>query len=211
MTPEKSPLPLWLIAIGGLIAVGSAAFGLYVGNSIPEQPATKATVTRSGPDRRDFALVDTDGKPATLANFQGKWVLMFFGFTNCPDVCPTAMINLGNTLKAMGDGAKDVQPVFITIDPERDTPEVLKSYLGNFDAQVIGLTGSAQQIADVARAYPTFYQKHALGDGNYTMDHSSAFQLISPTGEYLRAFRPDDEPDEFAKELLAAMGKEPRT
>ena len=181
-----------------LVALIFAAAGLvtYVGTQGLNGPA---------PDRRDFQLKDTSGRTVTLDSYKGKWVLMFFGFTSCPDICPTALTNVASTLDAMGAGAKDIQPVFITIDPERDTAEVLKDYLANFGPRIAGLTGTPAQIAAVAARYQTFYSKRPTDDGGYTMDHSSAFELLSPEGVYLRAFRPDDDPQDFAKELLATM------
>jgi protein SCO1/2 len=158
-------------------------------------------------DRRDFTLSDTNGREASLATFQGKWALLFFGFTNCPDVCPTALLNIADTLKAMGPSGDRLQPVFVTVDPERDTPAVLKDYLANFDPRIVGLTGTARQIADVAKSYQVFYRKQPTADGSYMMEHSSAFELITPAGIYLRAFRPDDDPEDFAVELRAAMGE----
>ncbi|MBX7200501.1 MAG: SCO family protein [Rhodospirillaceae bacterium] len=160
------------------------------------------------PDRRDFELQSVDGRKVTLETFKGKWVLMFFGFTSCPDICPTTLTNMASTLDAMGEVARNVQPVFITIDPERDTGPVLKDYLANFGGHVVGLTGTAKQIAQAAARYQTFYSKRATDDG-YTMDHSTAVELISPEGVYLRAFRPDEDPDDFAKELLTIMKKAP--
>ncbi len=160
------------------------------------------------PDRRDFLLQGTEGQAVTLDAFKGKWVLMFFGFTSCPDICPNTLLNIANTLEALGPDAKDVQPVFITVDPERDTGPVLKDYLANFGGHVVGLTGTAKQIAQTAARYQTFYSKRTTEDG-YTMDHSTAVELISPEGVYLRAFRPDDDPDDFAKELRAVMRKSP--
>ena len=160
------------------------------------------------PDRREFVLQGVDGAKVSLDRFKGKWVLLFFGFTSCPDVCPTTLLNIANTLDAMGDAAKGVQPVFITVDPERDTGPVLKDYLSNFGGGVVGLTGSAKEIALAAARYQTFYSKRVTEDG-YTVDHSTAIALISPDGVYLRAFRPDEDPDDFAKELLAIMKKTP--
>jgi cytochrome oxidase Cu insertion factor (SCO1/SenC/PrrC family) len=157
-------------------------------------------------DQRDFVLSDTNGHEINLAAFHGKWALLFFGFTNCPDVCPTALLNISNTLKAMGPAADALQPVFVTIDPERDTPSVLKDYLANFDPRIIGLTGTPAQIAAMAKLYQVYYRKQPLSDGSYSMDHSTAFELISPDGVYIRAFRPDDDPGDFAAELSAAMG-----
>lgn len=160
------------------------------------------------PDRRDFVLRDAEGGKVTLDTFKGKWVLMFFGFTSCPDICPTTLTNIVSTLETMGGAAKDVQPVFVTVDPERDTGQVLKDYVAAFGGNIVGLTGTPGQIAEAAARYQTYFSKRATEDG-YTMDHSTAVELISPEGVYLRAFRPDDDPEDFAKELLAIMKKTP--
>jgi protein SCO1/2 len=159
---------------------------------------------------RDFTLQNVDGKPVSLATFRGKWVLLFFGYTSCPDICPTTLLNIANTLQAMGTAAQSIQPVFVTIDPERDTAQVLKDYFANFGGHIMGLTGSAKQIADAASAYQTFYRKVHMATGGYLMDHSSTITLLSPEGKYVRAFRPDDDPPDFAKELLEAMNQEPK-
>src|SRR4051812_23274636 len=124
------------------------------------------------PPRREFALQDMAGRDVTLDTYKGKWVLMFFGFTSCPDICPNTLLNISHTLDALGDTAKDIQPLFITIDPERDTAPVLKDYLSNFDARIVGLTGTPEQIAAVASLYQASYRKRATDDGSYTMDHS---------------------------------------
>lgn len=185
--PWKALATALLFAIAGM--------GAYVGTRDYQER----------PDRRDFTLQDTAGHAATLDSFKGKWVLMFFGYTSCPDICPNTLINMANTLNAMGPAARDVQPVFITIDPERDTGPVLKDYLANFDSRIVGLTGTPKQIAVAAAHYQTFYSKRRTDDGGYAMDHSTAVSLLTPTGIYLRSFRPDDAPEDFAKEILAVM------
>ena len=180
----------------GLTALLAAGAGLWVAHQ-REQVG----------DRRDFTLSDTNGREVTLASFKGQWMLMFFGYTNCPDVCPTALLNITDTLKAMGIAANALRPVFVTIDPARDTPAVLKDYLANFDPRIVGLTGTDRQIAEMAKSYQVFYRKQPLDGGSYMMEHSSAFELISPAGVYTRAFRPDDDPEDFAEALRAAMGE----
>jgi protein SCO1/2 len=158
-------------------------------------------------DRRDFALLDDNGVKATLTTFRGKWALLFFGYTSCPDICPTTLLNVAKTLDAMGEAGKQIQPVFVTVDPERDTPAVLKDYLANFGGRFVGLTGTPAQIAAAAGAYQTFYRKVPI-EGGYMMEHSSGLALLSPTGVYVRTFRPDDDPEDFAEELIAAMKDE---
>ena len=162
------------------------------------------------PARRDFTLQDTAGETVTLDSFKGRWVLMFFGFTSCPDICPNALLKVGQTLEALGPAAKDVQPVFITVDPERDTATVLKDYLANFGDNIIGLTGTPEQILTVTTRYQASFRKRSTEDGSYTMDHSTAFELISPDGIYVRAFRPNETPKEFAETLLAIMSEAKR-
>jgi protein SCO1/2 len=154
--------------------------------------------------RRDFTLTDTAGRQVTLATYQGKWLVLFFGFTNCPDACPTAMINVSQALKSMGSLATRLQPIFITIDPKRDTPALLKDYLSNFDGNIVGLSGTDAETAAVAKNYGVYYQPRAT-DAGYTVDHSTALYLVSPQGEYVRPFRADLDPGQLAQDLTAAM------
>lgn len=154
-------------------------------------------------DRRDFNLRDTSGKAVSLAAYQGKWLLLFFGYTHCPDVCPTTLVNIADTLKALGGRAATFQPIFITIDPERDTPEMMSDYLANFGGGFIGLTGTPDQVAAAANAYGVFYRRQPAADGDDMMDHSTAIALVSPRGNFLRVFRPDDAPEAFAAELIS--------
>ncbi len=157
------------------------------------------------PDRRDFTLSDVDGKDVTLATFGGKWVLLYFGYTFCPDICPTSLQVMGevaDTLRARGEA---MQPVFITVDPERDTPQVLRDYVSNFGGAIVGLTGSIEQIGGATRRYGTFFQKQPMPNGSYMMNHSSGFSLISPKGAYVRVFRSDLEANELFPEVEEAM------
>lgn len=157
------------------------------------------------PARRDFRLVDTSEQEVTLATYEGKWLLIFFGYTNCPDICPTTMINVAATLDAMGARAAAVQPIFITIDPDRDSPALLREYLANFGGNIVGLSGTAQEIAAAAKSYGVYYSKEPTNDGSYGMNHSAALYLVSPTGVFERPYRPDLDPSELAKELGLRM------
>lgn len=184
-----------------VIACGGAA-GLWLAQSLSQQPQHVVEVRDS---RRDFALIDADGAPASLATFQGKWLLMFFGFTSCPEACPLAMINVSSTLDEMGADARNVQPVFISVDPEQDTPEVIKTYLLNFDERIAGLTGTPETVAAVAKDYGVYYRKRPIEPSGYTVDHSTAFYLVSPEGNFLRAFTSDMDPAAFAQEIKTAQ------
>ena len=137
---------------------------------------------------RDFALTDHNGKPRTLADFRGKVVTVFFGFTHCPDVCPTTLSEMKLVLKELGSDANRVQVLFVTVDPERDTPEVLRQYVPSFDPGFLGLYGDAKATAEVARNFKVFYQKvPGAKPDTYTVDHTAASYVFDPQGR-LRLF-----------------------
>lgn len=148
-----------------------------------------------------FALTDQDGMRRTDADFRGKYMLVFFGYTFCPDVCPTTLAVQAEALKILGGQATRIVPVFITVDPKRDTPEVLKSYLAAFGPDFIGLTGDEAEITQVTKAYRVFYQAHAEEGDNYTVDHSGVVYLMSPEGKFVANYSLDTSPDMMAADL----------
>ena len=132
---------------------------------------------------RKLALPDADGKPRTLADFKGKVTVVFFGYTQCPDVCPTTMAELAQVRKSLGADGDKLQGVFVTIDPERDTPEILKAYVANFDPGFVALRGTPEQTAAAAKEFKVFYAKvPGKNDGSYTMDHTAALVRLRPAG-----------------------------
>ena len=137
-----------------------------------------------------FTLVDQDGKSRSEADFKGEHMLIYFGYTYCPDVCPTALSDMGLALNELGDVAAKVRPVFITVDPSRDTPERLKPYVANFHPRMVGLTGSEQAVTAAAKAYRVYFAKSKTeaAPGEYLMDHTSIIYLMSPDGRYLTHF-----------------------
>jgi protein SCO1/2 len=137
----------------------------------------------------EFRLAGRDGRPRMLADFAGKVVLLTFGFTRCPDVCPTALAALAATMKALGGDRERVQVVFVSVDPERDSPALLASYVTAFDPAFIGLSGDAGATRQVARAFKVFYQKVPTADGDYTMDHSTGYYAIDKRGRTRVFFR----------------------
>lgn len=150
-----------------------------------------------------FVLVDHTGAERTEADLKGRHALIYFGYSFCPDVCPTALADMLIALDELGPAAARVQPVFITIDPDRDTPAVLKDYIPNFHPRLIGLSGSAAQVSRAARAYRVYYAKvddPNAGD-NYLMDHSSVIYLMDPDGRYLTHFSHGTGPETMAKRL----------
>jgi cytochrome oxidase Cu insertion factor (SCO1/SenC/PrrC family) len=147
-----------------------------------------------------FTLVDQNGRTVTNDTLKGKPTLIYFGYTFCPDVCPTSLLLMETAIEKLGpDAAKKVNLVFITIDPERDTPKLLKDYVENFGPTFIGLTGTPQQIADAARAYRVYYQKVPGKDGGpYLMDHSSIVYLLDRNGRFVTHFTHDSKAEQIA-------------
>ena len=151
---------------------------------------------------RDFALNDQDGKPRTLADFKGKVVVIFFGYTHCPDVCPTTMSEMAAVMKQLGADADRVQVLFVTLDPERDTPALLKQYVPAFDPRFIALSGDQDATAKVAKEFRVFYQKVPGKDaGSYTMDHTAASYVFDPQGRVRRFVRHGQGPEPIAQDL----------
>jgi protein SCO1/2 len=135
-----------------------------------------------------FKLVDQNGRPFTNEDLDGKPFLVFFGFTHCPDVCPTALFEVSEIMRGLGPDAKKLSALFISIDPERDTPAVLKDYLSSFDPHLHGLTGTPEAVAATAKAYRAYYKKVPLKDGDYTMDHTALVYLMDKKGRFVAPF-----------------------
>ena len=157
---------------------------------------------------QDFSLPDVDGKTRTMKDFAGKVVVVFFGFTQCPDVCPTTMAEVSSVKKALGKDGDKLQAIFITIDPERDTAPVLKAYVANFDPSFVGLRpASAEALADAAKAFKIYYKKvDGKTAGSYTMDHTAASYVFDPQGRirlFTRYGAGSDKLLEDVKQLLA--------
>ncbi|AMC33441.1 SCO family protein [Janthinobacterium sp. B9-8] len=131
----------------------------------------------------EFTLSDHTGKTRSLADFKDKVVVIFFGYTHCPDVCPTTMIELKNAMQQLGSKADQVQVLFVSVDPERDTKEVLRQYVPVFDSRFLGLSGTAAQLAEVAGRYKIIYQKQMSSSGDYTVDHSAGSYLLDKNGK----------------------------
>jgi len=148
----------------------------------------------------DFRLTDPDGRDRTLADFRGKAVLIFFGFTQCPDVCPTALTRAAEVKRLLGNDGERFQTLFITVDPERDTPEVLKAYTAAFDPTFIGLHGDLQRIDEVAKDFKVYYKKVSTGT-SYTMDHTSLSYIYDPKGKLRLALRHEQPAQEFADDI----------
>ena len=155
-----------------------------------------------------FALVDSKGHAVTDRDLRGRWVLLYFGYASCPDVCPTELQTMAEGIDALRpDLAAKVQPVFITVDPERDTPERLADYVALFHPRLIGLTGTPAEVAQAARAYRVYYAKTASADpAEYLMDHSSFLYLVGPDGAVRALFRPGTTSEDLAAALRRRLG-----
>ncbi len=179
---------VWLAPAAVLLAGAGAA--AWVGMGSPARSAI------GGP----FALVDGNGRVVTDRDFRGKWMLIYFGYTHCPDACPTALQDMANAVDLLGAKKKDVALVFITIDPARDTPAVMKDYVSNFNAPITGLSGTDSQVASAAKEYRVYYAKHPTADG-YDMDHSSIIYVMDPRGNFITNFTHQNSPEQIAAKL----------
>jgi protein SCO1/2 len=186
------------IAVGLASLVLLAAIAMRSGLSSPSSPAGAV----GGP----FRLVDQTGRPVDQSVLKGKWSAVYFGYTYCPDFCPTTLTTLGGAISRMGARAKDFQVVFITVDPHRDTPSQLKNYLSSseFPRGVVGLTGTDAQIAQVAQAYKVYFQKNGTGEA-YSVDHSSAIYLMDPKGQFDTVIPYGLTPDQAKDSIVKAM------
>ena len=148
-----------------------------------------------------FTLTDQNGQKRSDSEFRGKYMLVFFGYTFCPDVCPTTLAVMAAALDKMGSGADRIVPIFISVDPSRDKPEVLKAYLSAFGPRFIGLTGTEEEIATTAKAYRVYVQAHKDEGQNYTVDHSGVVYLMDKSGAFLANYSLDASPDKLAADL----------
>ena len=183
--------------LGSLIGVGA----LILGQQTPNQNRviTSGQALIGGP----FELIGKDGKTVTDNDFRGRYMLVFFGFTHCPDICPAELQVMSAALDDLGAQADRVVPVFITVDPERDTPELVSAYVANFGPNFVGLTGSPDAIAKAAKAYRVTYQKFQDENSgeNYSVDHSALLYLMGPNGEFVTHFPYGTSPEKMAETL----------
>lgn len=168
--------------------------------------AATSSVTIGGP----FTLSSVDGVTVTDQTYRGKWLLVYFGYTFCPNSCPTTLFEVAAALKELGAAADQVQPLFITVDPQRDTPTILRQFTQSFDPRIVGLTGTGQEIAAAAKEYGAYYARHATGPGqdDYVVDHSTYLYVMDPRGKFVRAFENDISADRIAEVLRVLLSQE---
>lgn len=184
-----------LLSLVGLLAI--AGLLIYDMRARDDGGLSEPLASIGGP----FVLTDTDGKPFDSVSLAGKPFAVFFGFTHCPEVCPTTLNDLTLAFNELGDKANELRAVFVTVDPERDTPQALKDYLQSFDARILALTGSADEIAKVAKLYRVYYAKQPTSDGSYTMDHTALVYLMNRDGKFVGTLDFHEDPDVRVKKL----------
>ncbi|MCC2111453.1 MAG: SCO family protein [Hyphomicrobiales bacterium] len=204
MTKKRTnPSPLRLLAwaaiavlVGGL---GALTIGWYRTEIAGDTGGllSKPVATIGGP----FELVDTEGRTVTDKDLLGKPRAMFFGFTYCPDVCPTTLWEASQWLEALGEDAEKLRFVYVTVDPERDTPQQMKDYLSAFDSRIVGLSGSRPQIDQVIKAYRVYAKRVALDGDDYTMDHTATVYLMNGKGEFVGTVAYQEEQESVLKKL----------
>lgn len=204
MSPRKY-VPWIAVAVGALFLAGVAAWRYLE----PPKPCCAQAPAATGVGGA-FQLVNQFGAPVGQSILHGKWTAVYFGYTFCPDVCPTTLQTLGAAQRRLGAAAKNFQVVFITVDPARDTPKALKAYLSSaaFPPGAIGLTGADEQIAAVAKVYGVYYQKEGEGS-SYAVDHSSAIYLMNPQGQFDSVIPYGATPAETRDDILKAMRQAP--
>ena len=182
-TPVPRPLPSGAAIVGKSIRTGTPAIG--------------------GP----FTLVSTNGETVTDQSFRGKWLLIFFGYTSCPDLCPTALTNVSVALEKFGADTSQLQPLFVTVDPQRDTREVMANYLKSFDSRLLGLTGTQAQIDSVIKEYrlSVALQKSETGGDDYLVEHSAYIYLMDPQGTFVNVIMGNEDGDAIAAWLRKEM------
>lgn len=199
--PTAAIVALLAVALLGIIAV----VGWFDPFGKPREAtsAAQGTAAIGGP----FTLVDQNGRTVSDADFRGRYMLIYFGYAYCPDICPTSLARNAAALDLLGSQAAKIQPMLITVDPGRDTPELLKTYAAAFHPRLIALTGTPEQIAAAAKAYRVYYAKveEQRGADAYLIDHSGFTYLMGPDGRFLQFFRHDLSPELMAERLKAAL------
>ncbi len=184
--------------LAALVILGAGAF---LALALRDNPRGAGGTVLASAIGGSFRLTDQNGKTVTDADLKGKWSLVYFGYTHCPDACPTALNDISIALEDLGTKRDAVRPVFITVDPERDTPDALKAYVTSFDAPILALTGTPEQVAQAAKGYRVYYAKHPEAGGEYSMDHSSVIYVMDPQGRFTASFTHESTPEQIAERL----------
>lgn len=195
MSPQALRIMLISLAFAtGLMTVFAVIVIVTGRTSAPIIPSASAI---GGP----FQLIDHNGKPISDTDLKGKPYLVFFGFTNCPDICPSTLFDVSEVFRALGPEGDKARALFVTVDPERDTTAVLKDYLSNFDPRLVGVTGKPEELEKMLKAFRVYYKKVPTEGGNYTMDHTALVYLMDKQGRFVAPFNLKRRPEEAAADL----------
>ncbi|MBN8443038.1 MAG: SCO family protein [Thauera sp.] len=192
------------ITLGAALA-GALSLILLLPGCAPSAPAFRSTDITGADYGKSLALTDHHGQLRTLADFRGKVVTVFFGYTQCPDVCPTALSGMAEVMRQLGADADRVQVLFVTVDPERDTQALLSEYVPVFDKRFLGLYGSLEKTAEVAKDFRVFYRKSGDVNGHYTIDHSAGTYVFDPSGKLRLYVRHAEDPAVIAADIRALL------
>ena len=199
-SPSRFQFVFAILALLAALLIAGTSY--YLANQ-PLSQISSGTALVGGP----FTLTDHTGRKVTEKDFLGKYMLVFFGYTYCPDVCPTELQVMSAALDSMGPKADAIQPIFISVDPARDSPDVLKQYVANFHPRLVGLTGSPEETASVAKAYRVYFSKveNKSTPDAYLMDHSTIIYLMDPQGKFLKHFTYSTDAAALAKAIAEAI------
>lgn len=193
-------------ALLGVLAVGGYMAWVGYGPTSQRDSSSLIPAVARGDVGGPFEAVDHTGRPVTQADFEGQLSIYYFGFTFCPDICPTELSVIASAIDLLGEDGDQVQPIFVTIDPERDTPEIMASYVNLFHPRMVGITGSVKQISEMANAFRVFYQKVESDDFSYyLMDHSSFIYVMGADGQNVGIFPYGTSPDHLADSIRAQL------
>jgi protein SCO1 len=203
--PRGTPrLLLAAFLLAALVFVGAGAFLAF---ELREGPRGVARTWLGGEIGGPFRLVDQNGKPVSDTDLRGRWLLVYFGYTHCPDACPTALNNIALTFRDLAPPLRhEIRPVFITIDPARDTPRAMKDYVSSFDAPIVALTGSDAAVAQAAKEYRVYYEKRAEPGGDYSLDHTSLIYVMDPQGRFAASLDSEATPAQMEERLKQLLG-----
>ena len=191
-----------VLAVAVLVLCGTwLTIAVTIHRSATETADTSSNAAIGGP----FTLIDTRGKTVTDQTYRGKWMLVYFGYTFCPDACPTTLNNISAALEKLGSEADEIEPLFITVDPKRDTPQVMSDYLKSFDTRIVGLTGSKFQTDAAAHAYRVYVSAQKSDGDDYLVDHSAYIYVMDPQGKFVSVIPGDMGGDKMADQLRATM------
>jgi protein SCO1 len=204
--PRALPRPLLAALVcAALVFVGA---GAYLAFGLRESPRGVARTWLGSAIGGRFDLVDQNGNRVSDLDLRGKWLLVYFGYTHCPDACPAALNNVALTWRQLGAPLRAaIRPVFITIDPARDTPQVIKDYIASFDAPILALTGSTAAVAQAAKEYRVYYAQRPEPGGDYSVDHTSMIYVMDPQGRFAASLNGEATPAQMAERLRQLLGR----